>query len=141
MLGQPGHSAMNILGVDLETDGLSPTTGRKFHFQTSFKFFFPDSLYSKNVLFCKQSREGLPAEAHPQGPGISLPALKSGVKLEAQANRMMVRWSVETQSVWEEWCCFSGKAVVLQLFATILTPIYYLGPLTFTLEIFFSSMR
>ena len=42
---------------------LSPTTGRKFHFQTFIKFFFPDSLHSKHILFCKQSGEGLPAEA------------------------------------------------------------------------------
>lgn len=53
----------NVPGLDLETGGLSPTTGRKFHFQTSIKFFFPDLLHSKYILFCKQSGEGLPAEA------------------------------------------------------------------------------
>lgn len=94
-------------------------------------------------MFCftNKAEKAFQQRPIPQDPGVSLPPLKSGVKLESQASRTMVRWSVETQSVWEEWCCFSGKAVVLQLFATVLIPIYYLRPLTFTLEIFFSSMR
>lgn len=42
----------NVLGEDLQTDGVSQTTGRKFHFQTSSEFF-TDSLYSKYISLRK----------------------------------------------------------------------------------------
>lgn len=91
MQRQPGLCTTNVLGLDLETDGLSPTTGRKFHFQTSIKFFFPDSLHSKYILFCKQSREDLPAETAPRAQ-VSLSPLKLEVRLESAGKQDTGRW-------------------------------------------------
>lgn len=77
MQRQPCHRGMNVLGGDLETERLSQTTGRKSHFQTSFKFLLPDSLHSKRISFSKQSREAPPAEAQPPALGLFLPELQS----------------------------------------------------------------